>query len=199
MHKGKPKGANQQGCTKANQKSKGLICEYIFPGGKESTCNVREPGSIPGSGRSPEEENGNPLQYSCLENSMDRGAWQGYSSWGHRVGPDWATNTFTLIVWVFVCGVNEKCCLQYQETKISSRKSLKLSPLTTVSPKGTQDGDKRRLPPSPQALQPPSMACPEGTQEGKGYYWPQIVKKLSGEWFQWVQTLVSSNPYIEKC
>ena len=50
-----------------------------FPGGwdsKESACNVRDPGPIPGLGRSPGEENGNPLQYSCLENSMDRGAWQ---------------------------------------------------------------------------------------------------------------------------
>ena len=37
---------------------------------------ARDPGSIPGSGRSPGEGNGNPLQYSCLENSMDRGAWQ---------------------------------------------------------------------------------------------------------------------------
>ena len=37
--------------------------------------NVRDLGSIPGSGRSPGEENGYPLQYSCLENSMDRGAW----------------------------------------------------------------------------------------------------------------------------
>ena len=49
-----------------------------FPGGlygKESTCNVGELGSIPGLGRSPEEGNGNPLQYSCLENSMDREAW----------------------------------------------------------------------------------------------------------------------------
>ena len=43
---------------------------------KESTCNAGDPGSIPGSGRSPEEGNGNPLQYSCLENSMDRGAWR---------------------------------------------------------------------------------------------------------------------------
>ena len=43
--------------------------------GKESACNGGEPGSIPGSGRSPGEENGNPLQYSCLENSMERGAW----------------------------------------------------------------------------------------------------------------------------
>ena len=43
--------------------------------GKESTCNAGDPGSIPGSGRSPGERNGYPLQYSCLENSMDRGAW----------------------------------------------------------------------------------------------------------------------------
>ena len=43
---------------------------------KESTCDVGDLGSIPGSGRSPVEGNGNPLQYSCLENLMDRGAWQ---------------------------------------------------------------------------------------------------------------------------
>jgi len=44
-------------------------------GGKESACKAGDMGSIPGLGRSPGEENGNPLQYSCLENSMDRGAW----------------------------------------------------------------------------------------------------------------------------
>ena len=44
--------------------------------GKESVCNARDPGSIPGLGRSPGEGDGNPLQYSRLENSMDRGAWQ---------------------------------------------------------------------------------------------------------------------------
>ena len=43
---------------------------------KESVCNAGNPGLIPGSGRTPAEGNGNPLQYSCLENSMDRGAWQ---------------------------------------------------------------------------------------------------------------------------
>ena len=49
-----------------------------FPGGsdgKESVCNVGDMGSIPGPGSSPGKENGNPLQYSCLENSMDRGDW----------------------------------------------------------------------------------------------------------------------------
>ena len=45
-----------------------------FPDGKESTCNVGDPGLIPGCGRSPGEGNGSPLQYSELENSMDRGA-----------------------------------------------------------------------------------------------------------------------------
>ena len=49
-----------------------------FPGGsvsKESACNAGDPGSIPGSGRSPGEGNDYPLQYSCLDNFMDRGAW----------------------------------------------------------------------------------------------------------------------------
>ena len=43
---------------------------------KESTCDAGDLGSIPGSGRSPGEVNGYLVQYSCLENSMDRGAWQ---------------------------------------------------------------------------------------------------------------------------
>ena len=43
---------------------------------KESIDNAGDPGSTPGSGRSPREGNGNPLQYSCLENSMDRGTWR---------------------------------------------------------------------------------------------------------------------------
>ena len=51
---------------------------YDFPGGsdsKASACNAGELGSVPGWGRSPGEGNGDPLQYSCLENPMDRGAW----------------------------------------------------------------------------------------------------------------------------
>ena len=49
-----------------------------FPGGSDGkvpVCNAGDLGSIPGLGRSPGEGNGNPLQYSCLENPMDRGAW----------------------------------------------------------------------------------------------------------------------------
>ena len=57
-------------------KSFGLVMG--FPGGSEvkaSACNEGDPGSIPGSGSSPGEGNGNPLQYSCLENPMEGGAW----------------------------------------------------------------------------------------------------------------------------
>ena len=56
-----------------------LVVVWGFPGGsdnKESACNAGDLGLIPGSGRSPGEANGNPVQYSCLENRMDRGAWQ---------------------------------------------------------------------------------------------------------------------------
>ena len=59
--------------------------------GKESACNAGDLGSIPGSGRSPGEENGNPLQYFCLENPMDRGAWKATVHGVPRVGHDLAT------------------------------------------------------------------------------------------------------------
>ena len=65
------------------------ITGAYFPGGsdgKASTCNEGDPGLIPRSGRSPGEGNGNPLQYSCLENSMGRGDW-----WAtvHGVAKSW--------------------------------------------------------------------------------------------------------------
>ena len=60
--------------------SRGINRPYLgFPGGsngKESACIVGDQGSIPGLGRSPGEGTGYPLQYSCLESSMDRGAWK---------------------------------------------------------------------------------------------------------------------------
>ena len=62
--------------------------KQAFPGGsdcKESACNVGDPDSIPGSERSPGEGNGNPLQYSYLENPMDRErSLAGYSPWSHK-------------------------------------------------------------------------------------------------------------------
>ena len=55
-----------------------LCLKWDFPGGldsKASVCNAGDLGSIPGLGRTPGEGNGNPLQYYCLENPMNRGAW----------------------------------------------------------------------------------------------------------------------------
>ena len=68
------------------------VVEYLwllwgFPGGsdgKESARNAGDLGLIPGSERSSGEANGNSLQYSYLENSVNRGAWVGYSPWGHK-------------------------------------------------------------------------------------------------------------------
>ena len=71
-----------------------VLCLFIndlVPGGAEikvSACNVGDLGSIPGSGRSPGEGNGNPLQYSCLENPMDGGAWWAIVHGLQRVGHD---------------------------------------------------------------------------------------------------------------
>ena len=59
----------------------------IFPDGaegKEPACNAGDPGLIPGSGRSPGEGNGNPLQYSCLEDPHGQRRLAGYSPWGHE-------------------------------------------------------------------------------------------------------------------
>ena len=67
-----------------------------FPGGsngKESACNTGDRGSIPGSGRAAGGGIGNPLQYSCLQNSMDREAWRATVHGVTKSGHDWATNT----------------------------------------------------------------------------------------------------------
>ena len=60
-----------------------MFCDFPSDSAaKESACNAGDLVSIPGLGRSFEEGNGNPLQYSCLENSVDRGAWWAiYSPW----------------------------------------------------------------------------------------------------------------------
>ena len=65
-----------------------MLCNSV---GKESACNVGDLGSIPGSGRSPGDGNGNLIQYSCLENPMNRGAWQATVHGVARVGHDLAT------------------------------------------------------------------------------------------------------------
>ena len=82
------------------------LCSSV---GKESVGNAGDSGLISGSGRSPGEGNGNPLQYSCLENSMDRGDWQATVHGVARVRPDLATKPPTTTTnrpvhseWIFV-------------------------------------------------------------------------------------------------
>ena len=68
----------------------GFLCNAV---NKESACVAGDPDSIPGSGRSPGEGNGNPLQYSCVENPMDREAWWAIVQGVTRVGHDLATKS----------------------------------------------------------------------------------------------------------
>ena len=80
--------------------SSSLKWERGFPGstdGKESACHGGDPGSIPWLGRSPGEENGNPLQYSCLENRHGQRSLAGYSPWGRKESDttEWLTQTHT--------------------------------------------------------------------------------------------------------
>ena len=65
--------------------------------GKESAHNVGDTGSIPSLGISLGEGKGYPLQYSCPENVMDRGAWRATFHEVARIGHDWAANTFTTL------------------------------------------------------------------------------------------------------
>ena len=88
------KGGGEANLEFLNQSLKVQNIENMgFPGGsngKESACSAGDSGSIPGSGRSPGEENGNPLQYSCLENPMNRGEEPGrlQSIGSQRIGHD---------------------------------------------------------------------------------------------------------------
>ena len=70
--------------------------------GQETFCNAGDSGLIPGLGRSPEEGNGNPLQYSCLENPMDGGAWWVTVHGSQRVRHDWVTSLSLLLM--------DRCC-----------------------------------------------------------------------------------------
>ena len=96
-----------------------------FPGGsdsEDSACNARYLGSIPGSGRFPAEGNGNPLQYSCLENSMDKWTWRATV---HRVTKEsdtteWLTLSTLWILWYQVNRRNSSCSIDNQTDSIST-------------------------------------------------------------------------------
>ena len=90
-----------------------MFCKVLgFPGGsdgKAATCNAGDPGSIPGSGRSPGEGNGTPLQYPYLENPMDREAW-----WAtvHGVEKSWTRlSNFTSLHFIILIGKGEEECM----------------------------------------------------------------------------------------
>ena len=89
----------------------GFPCSSV---GKESAYNAGDLGSIPGLGRSPGEGNGNPLQYSCLENLMDRAAWQATVHVIARIGHDLVTKLplVTESVQLTVCSLVEGYMLQ---------------------------------------------------------------------------------------
>ena len=77
-----------------------------FPGGsdgKETACNTGNLGSISGSGRSLGERNGNPFQYSYLENSMDRGAWWATAHGVTKSQTHWPTNTTNIETHTYIC------------------------------------------------------------------------------------------------
>ena len=107
-----------------------------FPGGsdgKESVCNIGDLGSIPGSGRSPGEGNGYPLQCSCLENSMHRGAWR---TTVHGVTESDATEwlTFSLSHFLIIPMTREHLSLQWKgEAKLLTIDSIVLDNYLTIS------------------------------------------------------------------
>ena len=82
----------------------------LFPSGsdgKESACSAGDPGSIPGSGRFPGEENINPLQYSCLENPVDGEAWQA-TVHGVTKSQTWLSD-FTFRDLIYIYSLSNKC------------------------------------------------------------------------------------------
>ena len=120
-----------------------------FPGGpgKNLPMNARDAkdaGSIPGSGRSPGGGNGNPLQYSCLGNPMDRGAWRGYSPCGRKES-DMTENTQTLFARYSSIGALELWCwrklLRVPWTARRSNQSI----LKEVNPEYSLQGLIRKL------------------------------------------------------
>ena len=100
-----------------------LVCCYSdFPGGsagKDSACNVGDPGSIPGSRRAPGEGNSKPLWVSCLGNVMDRGAWQAtvHGVAKSRTGLSDFTFTFTFMKELKIFGFQGNKCYPCWENK----------------------------------------------------------------------------------
>ena len=109
-----------------------------FPGGskvKAFACNVGDLGLIPGSGRSPGEGNGNPLQYSCLENPMVGGAWWATVHGFQRVRHDWATSLTHSFMYLPLAVLRPHPCTGFSLVAVSGGCSLAVTCrlLTTVA------------------------------------------------------------------
>ena len=142
-----------------------------FPGdsdGKESACNTGDLGLIPASGRSPGEGNGNPLQYFCLENSMDWGAG-GLQSMGlHWVGHDWATNTIPTM------GKSSEKWVVWHKAAAAAAKSLQSCPTLCNPIDGSPPGS-----PVPGILQARTLEWVV-ISFSNAWKWKVEVKSLSG-------------------
>jgi len=115
---------------------------YIIPSfggseGKQSACNVGDPGLIPGLGRYPGEGNDNPLQYSCLENPMDSGAWRVQFIELQRVRTNW----FNLAC-LHATQPLEKCIFMqvfnYMEHTLSKEAQLETREIEEATDQGTE-------------------------------------------------------------
>ena len=105
-------------------------CDFPEADGKQSACNAGDTGSIPGSGRSPRKGNGNPLQYSCLENPMDRGAWWATQLMGsQRVTTERLTHTLRLATCDFAYRVKN---FQFYSLKLILQRAFSGSILLVV-------------------------------------------------------------------
>ena len=100
---------------------------------KESACNVGDPGSIPGLGKSPGEGNDYPRQYSCQESSHEQGSLAVDSPEGCRVGHNWATNTFPFPWSIQSSPLEMVLILNFFAKSVSENPSLVLFPVTTAS------------------------------------------------------------------
>ena len=78
-----------------------LYFYWGFPGGSDA-CNVGDPGLIPGSGRSPGEENGNPPKYFCPDNSQGQRSLVGYGPWGHKESDTTEGLTLSLLTSIII-------------------------------------------------------------------------------------------------
>ena len=111
-----------------NQYMLDTVVITCFPGSsddKVSDCNAGDPGSIPGLGRSPGKENGNPLQYSCLENPMDLGDWWATVHGVAKSRTRLSNFTFTFTIVIIVASLLDNPKLRSCKTKIIPAKKIK--------------------------------------------------------------------------